>query len=111
KRDPRTRHIPIIVVTALNEVGDVERAVDCGADDFLTKPVQKIELLTRVRSLLRVSRLQRELEAATAKLREAKRQRGGEGGGVRGQGSGVRSQGSVWRAGIAGAIARDDDRE
>jgi len=77
KRDPRTRHIPIIVVTALNEVGDVERAVDCGADDFLTKPVQKIELLTRVRSLLRVSRLQRELEAATAKLREAKRQRGG----------------------------------
>ena len=77
KRDPRTRHIPIIVVTALNEVGDVERAVDCGADDFLTKPVQKIELLTRVRSLLRVSRLQRELEEATAKLREAKRQKGG----------------------------------
>jgi len=79
KRDPRTRHIPVIMVTALNEVGDVERAVDCGADDFLTKPVQKIELLTRVRSLLRVSRLQRELEEATAKLREAKRQRGGEG--------------------------------
>jgi two-component system alkaline phosphatase synthesis response regulator PhoP len=77
KRDPRTRHIPVIMVTALNEVGDVERAVDCGADDFLTKPVQKVELLTRVRSLLRLSRLQRELEDATAKLREAKRQREG----------------------------------
>ncbi|MFG0283138.1 MAG: two-component system response regulator [Phycisphaerales bacterium JB039] len=76
KGDPATRNIPIIMITALNEVGDVERAVDCGADDFLTKPVHKIELLTRVRSLLRLSRLQQQLEGATAQLREIKRQRG-----------------------------------
>ena len=75
KADDRTRHIPVIMITALNEVGDVERAVDCGADDFLTKPVHKLELVTRVRSLLRLSRLQRQLEGATAQLREMKRQR------------------------------------
>ena len=69
KGDPATKDIPIIMVTALGEVGDVERAVDCGADDFLTKPVNKIELLTRVRSLLRVRQLQQDLDKAQAQLR------------------------------------------
>ena len=49
KKNPDTRDIPIIMVTALNEVGDVERAVDAGADDFLTKPVNRLELITRVK--------------------------------------------------------------
>jgi two-component system cell cycle response regulator len=75
KSEPTARHIPIIMITALTEVGDVERAVDCGADDFLTKPVHKLELLTRVRSLLRLSRLQRQLESATAELRKINRDR------------------------------------
>ncbi|MEQ8317141.1 MAG: response regulator [Phycisphaerales bacterium] len=70
KSDPATRDIPIIMVTALGEVGDVERAVDCGADDFLTKPVNKLELLTRVRSLLRVRKLQTDLNKAQAQLRK-----------------------------------------
>ncbi len=52
KTSPRTRDIPVIMVTALHEVGDVERAVESGANDFLSKPVNKLELLTRVRSLL-----------------------------------------------------------
>lgn len=69
KRRPDTRDIPIIMVTALNEVGDVERAVDAGADDFLTKPVHKLELLTRVRSLLRVRMLRKELDRTLAEVR------------------------------------------
>ena len=44
--------IVVIMVTALHEVGDFERAVECGTNDFITKPVNKLELLTRVRSLL-----------------------------------------------------------
>jgi two-component system cell cycle response regulator len=70
KADPKTKDIPIIMVTALGEVGDVERAVDCGADDFLTKPVNKLELLTRVRSLLRVRQLQSDLNKAQDQLRK-----------------------------------------
>lgn len=61
KADPKTRDIRIIMVTALNEVGDHERAVDCGTDEFLTKPVNRVELITRVKSLLRVRHLKREL--------------------------------------------------
>ena len=76
KKDPSTRDIPIIMVTALNEVGDVERAIDSGADDFLTKPVNKLELLTRVRSLLRVRQLKRQLEDAVTEIRTMRDQAG-----------------------------------
>ncbi|MBX3316371.1 MAG: response regulator [Phycisphaeraceae bacterium] len=69
KSTPRTRDIPVIMVTALNEVGDVERAVECGADDFLTKPVNKLELLTRVKSLMRVRLLRRQLDQAMAEMK------------------------------------------
>ena len=76
KKDPETRDIPIIMVTALNEVGDVERAIDSGADDFLTKPVNKLELLTRVRSLLRVRQLKRQLDTAVDEVRSMRDQTG-----------------------------------
>ena len=62
KQSPDLRDTVIIMVTALHEVGDFERAVECGCDDFLTKPVNKLELVTRVRSLLRVRVLKRMLE-------------------------------------------------
>lgn len=59
KDDPRYRDIAIIMVTALNEMGDLERARECGSDDFLSKPVNKIELLARVQNLLKLRQLKR----------------------------------------------------
>lgn len=70
KRNPATSTIPVLIVTALNEVSDVERAVEGGADDFLTKPVNRVELLTRVRSLVRVSLLQQRLQKTLEELRK-----------------------------------------
>ena len=55
KSQPSTRDVVVIMVTALNEVSDYERAVDCGTDEFITKPVNKLELLTRVRTLLELA--------------------------------------------------------
>ncbi len=59
KSQPATREIVVIMVTALHEVGDYERAVECGTNDFITKPVNKVELLTRIRSLLELSLVKR----------------------------------------------------
>ena len=70
KAQPSTRTIPIIMVTALNEIGDVERGVESGTDDSLSKPVKKIELLTRVKSLLRVRQLKRELDRTLSHLEQ-----------------------------------------
>jgi len=71
KADPATREIPIVMITALTEVSDVERAAECGADDFLTKPVNRLELVTKVRILLQSSLVQRQLKETIAKLRKA----------------------------------------
>lgn len=74
KGDPATRDIPIVIVTALSEVGDVERAVECGADDFLTKPLHKIELLTRARSLLRYRLLKKQYEVTLNEIKRLTRE-------------------------------------
>jgi two-component system, OmpR family, alkaline phosphatase synthesis response regulator PhoP len=52
KKDPELKSIMILMVTALNEIGDIQRAVDAGTNDFLSKPVQKLELVKRVENLL-----------------------------------------------------------
>ena len=70
KGSPKTRDVPIIMVTALNEVGDIERAVEAGADDFLTKPVNRLELLTRAKPLLRVRSLKHKLDSTLDELRQ-----------------------------------------
>jgi CheY-like chemotaxis protein len=62
KGDPATRRIMILMVTALNELGDIERAVQAGTDDFLSKPVNKLELVKRVENMLRLRHVSDELE-------------------------------------------------
>ncbi len=62
KADPRTRLIPIVVITALHGEPEKVRAIEAGADDFLNKPFSKTELLARVRALLRLKRFTDELE-------------------------------------------------
>jgi signal transduction histidine kinase len=66
KSNPTYRAIPVVMVTALNEVGDRVKAMQAGADDFLSKPVDATELIVRVRSLLRVRQLFAEVERVTA---------------------------------------------
>jgi len=74
KNDPATSHISIIMVTALNEFGDMQRAVDCGTDDFVSKPVNKLELLTRVKTMLKLKHLTDKLERTLAYLAEIEKQ-------------------------------------
>jgi two-component system, OmpR family, alkaline phosphatase synthesis response regulator PhoP len=62
KGDPATRGIMILMVTALNEHGDMERAVDVGTDDFLSKPVDKVSLVKRVENMLKLRNVSDELE-------------------------------------------------
>jgi len=62
KGDAATRGIMILMVTALNELGDIERAVNAGTDDFLSKPVNKLELLKRVENMLRLRHVTDEVE-------------------------------------------------
>ncbi len=74
KNDPATTNIPIIMVTALNELGDIERGIDSGSDDFVSKPVNKLELLTRVRTMLKLKHLSDKLERTLAYLSEVEKQ-------------------------------------
>ncbi|MCU0874315.1 MAG: response regulator [Pirellulaceae bacterium] len=62
KDDPATRRIMILMVTALNELGDIERAVQAGTDDFLSKPVNKLELVKRVENMLKLKDISDENE-------------------------------------------------
>jgi two-component system, OmpR family, alkaline phosphatase synthesis response regulator PhoP len=62
KSDPKSARIMILMVTALNELGDIERAVAAGTDDFLSKPVNRVELNKRVANMLRLKDTTDELE-------------------------------------------------
>jgi two-component system alkaline phosphatase synthesis response regulator PhoP len=62
KADPATSGIMILMVTALGELGDIERAVESGTDDFLSKPVNRVELVKRVENMLRLRHVSDELE-------------------------------------------------
>jgi DNA-binding response OmpR family regulator len=68
RANPAMRETLVLMVTALNEASDFERGVQAGTDDFLTKPVNKIELLCRVKSLLRVRHFKSQLDRTLAYL-------------------------------------------
>jgi two-component system cell cycle response regulator len=87
KSNPKTSHIPVVMVTALDQPADRVRGLKAGADDFLTKPVNDLQLIARVKSLLRLKTLSDELRiraqtAHTMGIDELLRadQRGEEGG-------------------------------
>jgi two-component system cell cycle response regulator len=61
KANPRTAHIPVVMVTALDQPADRVRGLKAGADDFLTKPVNDLQLVSRVKSLVRLKTLSDEL--------------------------------------------------
>lgn len=74
KGEPTTAKIMILMVTALNELGDIERAVKAGTDDFLSKPINKIELLKRVENMLRLKDTTDELERLRLYIRSMDQQ-------------------------------------
>jgi len=60
----------VLMVTALNELGDIERAVKAGTDDFLSKPIQRVKLIKRVENMLRLKDTTDELERLRKYIRE-----------------------------------------
>lgn len=73
KADPRTQFVPIVMVTALQSIEDKVKGIEAGADDFITKPFNKMELLARVKSLLRIKFLHDALVEKIAQLDEARK--------------------------------------
>ena len=71
--DPATHDVAVLMITALDQPSDIERAVEAGTDDFLTKPINKTELLLRVRSVLKSRINKRELDRALAYIEAVER--------------------------------------
>ena len=74
RRRPETRLLPVVMVTALNALEEKVEALERGADDFLSKPVNRTELLAKMRSLLRVKALHDEVEGTRRELEEKNRE-------------------------------------
>src|SRR6187551_3562694 len=97
KANPATHHIPVVMVTALDQPSDRVRGLEAGADDFLTKPVSDMALLSRVRSLARLKMVTDELRMRALTTAEI----------------GIQSpeRDAVAEAGRAGRILIVDDRQ
>ena len=74
RADPATKAIPILMITALDQPLDVERAVDAGTDDFLSKPISQAELLHRVESLLKIRQDSGNLDRILTYIEEVEKQ-------------------------------------
>jgi two-component system cell cycle response regulator len=96
KADPRTAHVPVIMVTSLDQAEDRVKGLDCGADDFLTKPVSDVALVTRVKSLVRLKMVTDELALRAAALQSV---------------GGASAEVFAQKAEIAGRVLVVDDRE
>jgi DNA-binding NtrC family response regulator len=72
KSNPKTRTIPVIMVTALADLDQQVKGLDSGADDYITKPFKSFELLARVRSMLRIRKMYLDLSTTRARLKESK---------------------------------------
>ncbi|MCC6890758.1 MAG: PleD family two-component system response regulator [Hyphomicrobiales bacterium] len=96
KSDPSTHHIPVVMVTALDQPSDRVKGLQCGADDFLTKPVSDIALIARVRSLARLKMMTDELRMRALTSRDI--------------GIASPEQEAVADAGLQGKILVVDDR-
>jgi two-component system cell cycle response regulator len=70
KGDPLTAHIPVVMVTALDQPSDRVAGLEAGADDFLTKPIDEVALIARMRSLMRLKSVQDELRARALRSRD-----------------------------------------
>jgi adenylate cyclase len=70
KSVPSMRFVPVVIVTALDSKEEKVKAIEVGADDFITKPYTSLVLLTRVRSLLRIKKLNDDVEARNRLLRQ-----------------------------------------
>ncbi|HZY89526.1 MAG TPA: response regulator [Gemmataceae bacterium] len=73
RANPATRDVAVLMITALDQPSDIERALEAGTDDFLSKPINKNELLLRVRSLLRSRQYKRELDRVLAYIEEVEK--------------------------------------
>jgi PleD family two-component response regulator len=73
RADPATRGIAVLMITALDQPSDVDRALDAGTDDFVRKPINKSELLLRVRSALRCRQYKQQLDRALAYIEAVER--------------------------------------
>lgn len=70
KENAETSRVMILMVTALNQLGDIERAVAAGTDDFLSKPVNKVELVKRVENMLKLKGVEDELQRLQRYIQE-----------------------------------------
>ncbi len=70
KSNPKTAHIPVVMVTALDQPSDRVRGLKAGADDFLTKPVNDLQLIARVKSLVRLKAVSDELRLRAETARQ-----------------------------------------
>jgi len=75
RADAATRGIAVLMITALDQPSDIDRAVEAGTDDFLTKPINKADLLVRVSSALKSRRHKEPLDQALAYIEEVERAR------------------------------------